>query len=183
MPKLETALARHPSSELVVVANGASWIWDYVSEAHPEAVLDYYRAKQALWRYAKAHFRRQGQRLQWIQEQEAALFEDDVEAVIATIAGYGYRSLLDLQEQRSVLGYLRKNRTRMLYGSYRRRGLLIGSGPIVSAHRNIIQQRLKLAGQRWSRDGAQAIANLRALRRSGQWSALTKCVSERRQPD
>jgi hypothetical protein len=28
------------------------------------------------------------------------------------------------------------------------RGLLIGSGPIESAHRNVIQQRMKLAGQR-----------------------------------
>jgi hypothetical protein len=33
----------------------------------------------------------------------------------------------------------------MYYGSYRRQGFLIGSGPIEAAHRNVIQQRLNRA--------------------------------------
>jgi hypothetical protein len=74
--------------------------------------------------------------------------------------------------KKDLLVYLRNNRSRMLYGQYRRRGLMIGSGPIESAHRNVIQQRLKLAGQRWSEPGAQAVLNLRLLHKSGHWSAL-----------
>ena len=55
--------------------------------------------------------------------------------------------------RQKILSYFRNNLSRMYYGSYRRQGLLIGSGPIEAVHRNVIQQRLKLAGQRWTQAG------------------------------
>lgn len=176
LPAFEQALAQSQYEELVLVADGAKWIWDWADEQYPDAVqiLDYYHVKQALWRYAKEYFTSQKCRLAWIEEQQGHLFDDGVDTVIETIAGYGYRSVSDLKQQRLLLGYLRSNRGRMLYGSYRRQGLLIGSGPIESAHRNVIQQRLKLAGQRWSETGAQAVANLRVVHKSGHWPALVK---------
>ena len=33
--------------------------------------------------------------------------------------------------------------------------------PLKRAHRNVIQQRLKLSGQRWSIKGAQQVVNIR----------------------
>ena len=57
----------------------------------------------------------------------------------------------------------------MKYASFLKKGYLIGSGAIESAHRNVIQQRLKLSGQRWSMVGAQRIANLRAYQKSNRW--------------
>ena len=47
--------------------------------------------------------------------------------------------------------------------------MAFGSAPIESAHRNVIQQRLKLAEQRWTKSGAQYIANLRMCRKSKRW--------------
>jgi hypothetical protein len=38
----------------------------------------------------------------------------------------------------------------MDYRRYRHNGWLIGSGPIEAAHRTVVQQRLKLSGQRWT---------------------------------
>lgn len=174
LPAFEQALALAHYDELVVVADGAEWIWQWVEAHCPEAVqiLDFYHVQQALWRYAQVHFTSQKRRLAWMQQQQEWLLSDGVAEVIAGIAAHGYRSLADLKQQRLVLGYLRRHRHRMYYGHYRRQGLLIGSGPIESAHRNVIQQRLKLAGQRWSRSGAQAVANLRVLHKSGHWSAL-----------
>jgi len=64
----------------------------------------------------------------------------------------------------------------MQYKTYRDNGLLVGSGPIESAHRNVLQQRLKLSGQRWSVDGAQAIANLRAFNKGNQWKEVTTLI-------
>ena len=57
----------------------------------------------------------------------------------------------------------------MKYASFLKKGYLIGSGAIESAHRNVIQQRLKLSGQRWLMVGAQRIANLRAYQKSNRW--------------
>ena len=79
-----------------------------------------------------------------------------------------------------ILSYYRNNQGRMLYGSYRRRGLLIGSGPIEAAHRNVIQHRLKRAGQRWTEQGVQRLANLRVLRKSDRWDNVVELAKARK---
>ena len=65
----------------------------------------------------------------------------------------------------------------MLYRTYKERGLLIGSGPIEAAHRSVIQQRMKLSGQKWNVKGANAIANLRCYRHSGDWHIIENIVA------
>ncbi len=47
--------------------------------------------------------------------------------------------------------------------------LPIGSGEVESAHRYVIQKRLKLPGAWWSPDNAQAMLNLRTLRVNHRW--------------
>ena len=53
---------------------------------------------------------------------------------------------------------------------------MIGSGPIEAAHRSVLQQRMKLSGQRWSTPGAQAIANLRCYRKADQWQIVQNVI-------
>lgn len=48
-------------------------------------------------------------------------------------------------------------------------GLPVGSGEIESAHRYIIQDRLKIAGAWWKEDNAQNMISLRVLRANGDW--------------
>ncbi len=79
---------------------------------------------------------------------------------------------------KEVTGYYENNITRMKYGTSIKKGYLIGSVSIESAHRNVIQQRLKLSGQRWSIGGAQRIANLRAYRKSNRWETLVACIKK-----
>ena len=47
--------------------------------------------------------------------------------------------------------------------------LPIGSGEIESAHRYVIQQRLKLAGAWWNEETAAHMLALRTLRANGEW--------------
>ncbi len=49
---------------------------------------------------------------------------------------------------------------------------IIGSGAIESAHRTVVQKRMKLSGQRWSKKGAQNMLNLRVTHMNGQWSKV-----------
>ncbi len=65
----------------------------------------------------------------------------------------------------------------MMYKSYRKKGLLIGSGPIEAAHRSVIQQRMKLSGQKWSINGANAMANLRCYKHSGAWEVIKTVIA------
>ena len=48
-------------------------------------------------------------------------------------------------------------------------GLPIGSGEVESAHRYVIQKRLKLPGAWWTPENAQAMLNLRVTRANGGW--------------
>ena len=61
----------------------------------------------------------------------------------------------------------------MDYPKYERLGYYIGSGAIESAHRTVVQKRMKLSGHRWTINGAQRILNLRVLNMSGRWKVVT----------
>lgn len=73
-----------------------------------------------------------------------------------------------------VAGYMERNAHRMEYPEYLAEGWHIGSGPVESACKTLVGQRLKLAGMRWGEAGSHAVCHLRALYRSekGQWEAF-----------
>jgi len=64
------------------------------------------------------------------------------------------------QEQ---LGYFRNQSHRMDYPMYIRKGWQIGSGPVESACKRVVGQRLKEAGMRWAEKGSDNVCWLRAL--------------------
>lgn len=75
-------------------------------------------------------------------------------------------------EMRLARAYYFHNRHRMDYAAYRQAGLPIGSGTIESACKTVVQARMKQAGMRWSREGAQAMLALRCLLLSNRWHEL-----------
>jgi hypothetical protein len=64
----------------------------------------------------------------------------------------------------------------MRYSAYIKKGLLIGSGAIESAHRNVLQQRMKLSGHHWTKKGFQQISNLRVVYKSNNSSRIRQLV-------
>ena len=68
------------------------------------------------------------------------------------------------KEKTKLLTYLTNNKKRINYGKFIKDGLLIGSGAIESANRDVIQKRMKLSGQRWTIQGAKQMLNLRIYR-------------------
>lgn len=65
-----------------------------------------------------------------------------------------------------LVRYYRANSTRMDYAKYRSVGLPIGSGTVESAHRHVLQVRMKRAGQHWSQMRARRMVRLRAAYRT-----------------
>jgi hypothetical protein len=57
------------------------------------------------------------------------------------------------------------------YREAEEKGLPIGSGEIESAHRYIIQKRLKIAGAWWTENNAQNMISLRVIRANGDWES------------
>lgn len=174
LPKWEREIPLN--ANLVFLADGAKWFWEWASNQFPNAlqILDYYHCKEYLCEFARSCFKKKKQRDDWVDEQEQRLFEDKVDEVISEITSLPIKEVEHTPAKKKILTYFKNNRSRMLYGSYRKKGLLIGSGPIEASHRNIIQKRLKLAGQRWTKTGAQLIANLRSCRKSQRWNQVVK---------
>jgi len=163
-----------PYPEIILIADGAKWIWNWAEDNHPKAIqiLDYFHAVEKICQFAALQFEDQKQRKQWINTQQDLLLNDQITEVITTLEAI--KSMDDKTEKlrTDTLRYYQNNQKRMYYKTYKDKGYLIGSGAIEAAHRNIIQQRLKLSGQRWSIDGAQYIANLRAFEKSNRWNEV-----------
>ena len=112
------------------------------------------------------------ERRQWLEEQKQRLKADGVEQVVEDLKKIVANTPEADKALKNVIRYYESNMDRMKYGTFLEKGYLIGSGAIESAHRNVIQQRLKLSGQRWSIQGAQRIANLRAYKKSKRWDTV-----------
>lgn len=180
LEKLEYQI--HCLGNIVILADGARWIWDWAEATYPEMVqiLDYYHATEHLWAFAREYLKDESQRKVWVEAQTALLWDDGVAKLIQTLEQLPDLVTKSVEKMRNALvSYYRTNQKRMMYRTFREAGLLIGSGPIESANRNVLQKRLKLSGQRWSEFGWQAVANLRALEKSGRWNemiALTQTI-------
>lgn len=170
--------------QLVFVADGAKWFWNWASKQYPEAIqiLDFYHCVEYLHEFVALQFKCPKKRKTWVAIQKERLLTDQVCKVIDELAQIPNQNILQTTAKKKIHTYFLNNCTRMKYGTYRQKGYLIGSGPIESAHRNVIQKRLKLAGQRWTKYGAQQIANLRVCQKSNRWQnviELTKATTAR----
>lgn len=77
-----------------------------------------------------------------------------------------------------VVGYYRANEKRMRYRTFRSLGLPIGSGIVESAHRHVLQVRMKRAGQRWGMVRARRMVRLRAAYRTAGAVRFHRAIRE-----
>jgi len=177
-PKLERHLVNYKN--LVVVADGAPWIWNWCEDNYPGCVqiLDFYHGKEKLVLLANAHFKKQEKKEAWLSKQISLLKNDGVIEVMKNTRKLQCNHAPAKEAKKNLLKYFNDHEDRMMYKTFREKGFLIGSGPIEAAHRSVIQQRMKLSGQKWSIDGANAIANLRCYKKSGAWDKITSIIKK-----
>ena len=164
-----------PENRLVFISDGAQWIKNWIEDAYPnaESILDYYHAVEHLYGFAEKHFKDKATSMKWAKKQSDLLLKSKVNIVIKNVG-----KLSSSKEAQNLIDYYKSNLQRMDYKRYKQIGAgIIGSGAIESAHRTVVQKRMKLSGQRWSKKGAQNMLNLRVASMNGQWHkiiALTK---------
>jgi hypothetical protein len=164
------------AAEIVFVADGAAWIWNLVSHYYPQAVqiVDWYHAEGYLEPIAKALFgHEQKARQQWLEKTRTHLWEGQVQHVIATCASLLQHPQAGEAAQKAWT-YYTNNQTRMDYARFRAAGYMIGSGTVESGCKQIVTQRLKRPGARWTETGARLTAKARAAWLSGQWPQLVQ---------
>lgn len=156
------------AEEVVILGDGAHWIWELAAEHFPGAVqiLDFWHASEWVWKVAKAVWGEGSARAkEWAEQQIAEhLIKGDAAGLIAAI------ELLPAvppppSEHRSIpeqaVTLFKNNAERMRYPEYRARGMEIGSGTVESAGKRVVGQRCKGPGMRWSESGLPAVLELR----------------------
>ena len=173
-------LGAHEAAQLVLLGDGARWIWDRVDELlqavgiAPErfvAIVDYYHAVEHLRHVTELLSGWSAtQRRRFVKHYKRVLRRGEVEEVIAAIHELCQgRHAKALATERD---YFARNAERMRYRHLAQAGLPIGSGAVESAVRQVVNQRVKSNGMFWLQAHAEHILHLRAFLRAGRWEQL-----------
>lgn len=144
-------------------------------KTYPESVqiVDFYHAKEHLCAFAKSYFSDEQLRREWIEQISDMMITQGINPVIAFLQALP-RQKQTHGKRNKLLAYLSKNQHRMQYHKFIEKGLLIGSGAIESAHRDVLQERMKLSGQRWTLAGFEQMAQLRVVYKNKENHRITQ---------
>ena len=179
-PLLRTEAIRRGMAKaktVVFLGDGAVWVWKLARLNFPQAVciLDYYHACEHLNLLsatlygegsvvAKRHFR------QW----RKALLQDKIGRVIAQATADLPTKAQTRKSARKQIAYFERNRSKMLYQTFRTAGYFIGSGVVEAGCKTVVGQRLKQSGMLWSHKGASHLLAVRCALLSGWFEDFWK---------
>jgi hypothetical protein len=160
--------------QLVVLGDGAPWIWKLATAIAPEAapIVDLYHAREHLHDLADGLTGVLGERHpDWLAARLADLDAGDIETLVAETTRLPLPDAL-ARDTTKALAYFKTNAQRMRYAYFRDLGMFVGSGVVEAGCKAVIGQRLKLSGMRWNIPGATGILTLRCQHASGRWEQI-----------
>lgn len=160
------------AKRIVVIADGAPWIWGLVRTHFPGAVeiLDLYHARQHLWNLAAKLFPYdEVGRKRWVKRLQQKLDDGKIKRLVANL-----RSTQAPEEElrkaiQTEADYYEKNADRMHYPDFRAENFFVGSGVIEAGCKTVIGSRFKASGMFWTVRGANAILALRCNILNGEF--------------
>ena len=166
------------TEEVVVIGDGAAWIWNLSEEYFPGAIeiVDYMHAKSHLYESAKLAYGETEDTPpkveRWVKATQTFLYAGDIQEVIARIRALGIGKASVAESLQTQAGYFQKHAHRMQYQRFVENGYHIGSGVIESACKHVVAERCKQAGMKWSTPGINAILFWRCLLKNGAWDVF-----------
>ena len=155
------------ATDVVAVNDGAEWIQGILDLHCPQAqrVLDFAHAAGYLATTATAAYGEgTAQAQDWFAAQRHTLHHDNPEVVLDALLALG-------EAGQTAFSYLAARREQITYRDFVAHDWPIGSGCVESAHKGIVQARLKGPGMRWSRTAAAGLLAIRVVEANGRWEA------------
>ena len=175
------------AKEIVLVADGARWIWNRADElarflgidpSRIVRVADFYHAVEHLSDIAdlRAGWTDQ-QRKRWVRKARRKLRNGKVDDVIEEARSFcvGRNAKKILKE----VNYFVDRRGFMQYADFAKRGIPLGSGGVESAIRRVVNLRLKGPSIFWRKGNAECMLHLRSYLKAGRWDELMRRVMHR----
>ena len=161
----------------VALTDGAAPLQEQMQIQLPDytLVLDIIHATEYLWDSATALVGESSpERTPWVRRHLEQILSGQTAAVITALAKEADqpdRTATQVVVLRKTIGYYQRNLPYMQYDVYLARGWPIGTGVVEGACGHVVKDRMEQAGMRWTKAGAQAMLDLRAVRLSGDWNA------------
>jgi hypothetical protein len=166
------------AQQVVVIGDGAPWIWNLAAEHFPAAVqiVDLPHAKEQVWDVGHAVFGTGTAKASlWAAHACARLEQGHTAALVSAIA-----ALPPIPPQpgqaRSIperaVDYFTTNAQRMRYPFFRAQGMHVGSGIADAACKTIVSTRAKRSGMRWTPEGIDALLPVRTSVLNGAYDSL-----------
>ena len=155
------------AKQVVVLGDGAPWIWKLAEEHFPGSVqiVDLYHAKEHVWAVAHAVFGQSSQEAcTWAKAACDLLTHGQIEELVAQIEELPAISPPPGQSKsipEQAVGYFTTNAERMRYPTFRAQGMHLGSGIAEAACKTVVSTRAKRSGMRWTPQGLDALLPLR----------------------
>lgn len=161
------------------LGDGADWILRQLGmnlSSLDQFILDFYHFSEHVWSASNA--------CRGLASKEARAMAEDLlhkachEGVAAVLVALEsqrrkHPSGRKRQALQELIGYITRRASYCEYPQYRCKGWQIGSGP-TEAMCKVLTYRLKGAGMRWDREGAEPMMALIALEQSGRWESYWK---------
>lgn len=173
------------AKQVLFIADGAPWIWHRIPVLIEKLGINPAKVRQLVdWYHAVEHLNavaalRKGwnakRQRQWVSRQTRYLWTGQNELVVKAVQDITRgRNSKAISRERS---YFENNLPRMQYQRARNSKLPIGSGPMESAIRRIINLRMKGNGIFWLEDNAEAMIMLRSFYKAERWSDLFRLAT------
>jgi hypothetical protein len=163
--------------QTVIISDGATWIRNMCEDIFPDAVriLDLFHLAENIYSFGKYLFNGDaGQYEGWAKEMIGLAKESRTEELLERLEEYKGRPLP--AGVPNIYGHVNNNREKIDYAGYRRHGYYVGSGPIESGNKVVVQRRCKQAGMRWDETNARYMLSLRAKHASNLWSEYVETL-------
>lgn len=169
------------AQSVVFLGDGAVWVWKLARLNFPGAtcILDYYHACEHLSLLSALLYEegttvaRRRYRL-W----KKWLLKDKISEVITQAKEDLPQKAATRKLAKVQIGYLERNRSKMLYRTFRAAGYFIGSGVVEAGCKVVVGQRLKQSGMLWSRKGAEHLLAVRCALLSGWFESFWKAYAK-----
>jgi len=169
------------AEQQIALSDGGNGLEEFFRKNFPlaECILDFWHAAEHLTELGLALYPDdESQRQQVVGTWCHQLKHQGGAAMLATLEALELSGHPPAARQAHAecVRYFGNHQHRMDYPRYLANGWQIGSGPVESACKTVVGNRLKGSGMRWGEDGSDALCHLRALYLSqpGQWESFWK---------
>ena len=165
--------------EVVCLMDGQELLWEGQERhfgARVVGVLDLLHVTPRLWQAAHL-FHKEGsaQAKEFVRARVLRVLRGASKGVVKGLRRLGtLRGLSGAKKKQlaKICAYLKANEGRMRYDEYLAKGYPIASGVIEGACRHYVKDRMERSGMRWTKEGAQAMLDVRSEYLNGDWEAF-----------